>query len=83
MVFETRFFVILWRSIPVALEASAVWTVSFFSMNLCQIPLSLRYFSRSVGLALPKDGGGHAVGAPATDAELAPGDADDVESPVP
>ncbi len=52
-VLETRFFVILWRSIPVALEASAVWTVSFFSMNLCQIPRFLRYFSRSVGLVLP------------------------------
>ena len=33
---ETRFFVILWRSMPVACEASAVCTVSCFSTNLCQ-----------------------------------------------
>jgi hypothetical protein len=42
LVLETRFFVILWRSMPVAAEASAVWTVSFFEINLCQTPCSLR-----------------------------------------
>jgi len=41
-VLETRFLVILWRSMPVASEASAVCTVSDFSMNLCQIPFSSR-----------------------------------------
>jgi hypothetical protein len=42
LVLETRFLVILWRSMPVAVEASAVWTVSFFEINLCQTPCSLR-----------------------------------------
>jgi hypothetical protein len=42
LVLETRFLVILWRSMPVAAEASAVWTVSFFEMNLCQTPCSFR-----------------------------------------
>ena len=42
LVFETRFLVILWRSMPVASEASAVWTVSSLSMNLCQTPFSFR-----------------------------------------
>jgi hypothetical protein len=41
-VLETRFLVILWRSMPVAAEASAVWIVSSFGMNLCQTPCSLR-----------------------------------------
>lgn len=39
---ETRFLLILWRSIPVTSEASAVWTVSSFLMNLCQMPFSAR-----------------------------------------
>ena len=42
LVLETRFLVILCRSMPVAAEASAVWTVSSFEMNLCQTPFSLR-----------------------------------------
>lgn len=42
LVFETRFLVILWRSMPVASEASAVWTVSCLSMNRCQTPFSFR-----------------------------------------
>lgn len=42
LVLEMRFLVILWRSMPVAAEASEVWTVSFFEMNLCQTPCSFR-----------------------------------------